>query len=90
MVPAQVPTPIARWSQMAALGAAICNTLSQLWNVITSVSKPFRAWQPSPSDQAGSGEYPKTVTFSPRLPAEQPHQCLFLSNKSTSVKQLGR
>ena len=31
MMPAQVLTPVARWSQMAALGAAICKTLNQLW-----------------------------------------------------------
>ena len=62
MAPAQVLIPVARWSQMAAPGAAICNMLSQLWNVITSVSKSCRAWQPSLSDQAGSGGCPKTVT----------------------------
>ena len=54
--------PIARWSQMAALGAAICNMLNELWNGVTSVSKPCRAWRPSLSDQAGGGGYPKTVT----------------------------
>ena len=61
-MPAQVPTSVARWSQMAAPGATICNTLNELWNGITSVSKPCRAWRPSLSDQAGSGGYPKTVT----------------------------
>ena len=31
MMPTQVPTPIARWSQMAALGATIYKMLNQLW-----------------------------------------------------------
>ena len=62
MAPAPALTPVARWSQMAALGAAICNVLTELWNVVTSVSKPCQAWWLSLSDQVGSGGYPKTVT----------------------------
>ena len=30
MTPVQALTPIARWDQMAALGATICNTLTQV------------------------------------------------------------
>ena len=33
-------TPRVKWLPW---GAAICNTLSQMWNVVTSVSKPCRA-----------------------------------------------
>ena len=93
MAPAQVPTPVARWSQMAALGAAICNTLSQLWNVVTSVSKPCLAWRPSLSDQAGSGGYPKTVTYGAktkcRIPIEyidyNELKCSLYSNTQSKI-----
>ena len=32
--------PIARWIQMATLGATICNTFNQVQGSVTSVSKP--------------------------------------------------
>ena len=39
----QVLTPIARWVQMAALGAAICNAFNQVVGSVMSVSKTCRA-----------------------------------------------
>ena len=33
--------PIAKWVQMAALGAAICNVFKRVGGSITSVSKPY-------------------------------------------------
>ena len=52
-MPVQVPTPIARWVQMAALGAPICNAFNQVVGSIMSVSKPCQAWRPLPSNRAG-------------------------------------
>ena len=46
-------SPIARWSQMAALGATICKTWGQVWWSITSVSKPCGAWWPLLGNRVG-------------------------------------
>ena len=48
----QVLTPVARWVQMAALGAAIYNAFNQVVGSVMLVSKTCRAWQPSPSNWA--------------------------------------
>ena len=43
--------PVARWMQMATLEAAICISFNRVPGSVMLVSKPCRAWRPSPSNR---------------------------------------
>ena len=81
-------TPIARWVQMAALGAAICNAFNQVVGSIMSCRYPCPVGFDDHHQATGRGETVGTLKPSHSPPdtcTERPRWRLFLNNKDTIV-----